>query len=77
MGMKALANPRIQPGVDLDQIVIKLQRGRAPELEITGRLRTGDRHLDQMGSATIRTMSADAETLQFLAHLQSKLGGQK
>lgn len=62
---------RIRPGIDLTQITIKLTPYQPPTVELTGRLATGHRALDQADTATIRTMGLDEVGVAFVSHMKA------
>ena len=61
---------RIRPGIDLNRIVINLDRNLPPTMEMHGRIVTGNRQVDQASTVTIKTMTLDREGVDFVLHIK-------
>jgi hypothetical protein len=73
--MARQSSSQIRPGVELHKITLTLDRSLPPSIEMSGRIVSGNRQIDQASSVTIKTMTADAETVRFVNHIKALFGG--
>ena len=66
---------RIRPGIDLNKIVITLDRNLPPMMEMHGRVVTGNRQVDQASTVTIKTMGLDRLGSEFVTHIKEIFSG--
>lgn len=62
--------PRLSPGMELERIVINLNLGALPTVEISGRSLTGKPRLDATARVTVTTTTLPPSGQQFIREMQ-------
>lgn len=73
--MARAASARIRPGIDLNRIIITLDRNLPPQIEMHGRVVTGNRLVDQATTVTVKTVMLDKEDAAWIERVKARFDG--
>lgn len=66
----------VSPTIEMEEIVIKLSRHLPPEVELRGRVRTGNRFVDGATSVTLKTLRLPPSGAAFIRDMRAMLGNE-
>ena len=68
--------PRMSPGMELERIVINLNLGALPSVELTGRAYTGNPRLDATARVVVTTTTLPPVGEEFIRAMHALFGGE-